>query len=50
MGLMNIIKDDEYVSPKEYLLLMEAAISKLDEKIHLVVQSTEVAKKVYVNS
>ena len=40
MGLMNLIKMDEYENPMEYLLMMEESISKLDEKIHLVVNST----------
>ena len=48
MGLMNIIKEEKYESPKEYLQMMEQAISKLDEKIHMVVKSTEVAKEAYV--
>lgn len=48
MGLMDIIKEEEYSSPKQYLLLMEEAVQKLDEKIHLVVRSTENAKLAYV--
>lgn len=47
MGFMNLIRDDDYNSPKEYLLMMEEAINKLDEKILLVVKSTEVAKALY---
>ena len=48
MGLMNIIKQEQYESPKEYLLLMEEAVTNLDEKIHIVVKSTEMAKSAYV--
>ena len=47
MGLMNVIKLEDYESPKEYLLMMEEAVSKLDEKIHMVVKSTETAKLTY---
>jgi signal transduction histidine kinase len=49
IGLMNIIRDDDYVSPKPYLLMMEEVIEKLDEKIHAVVRSTEIATGAYVN-
>ena len=49
IGLMNMIKEDDYTSPKQHLELMEKAISKLDDKIRLVVRSTEVAKNVYVS-
>ena len=48
MGIMNLIKEEEYESPKEYLLLMEEAVQKLDEKIHIVVKSTEVVKETYM--
>ena len=47
MGFMNIIKDDEYESPKEHLMLMEHAVNKLDEKILLVVKSTQMVKELY---
>jgi GAF domain-containing protein len=40
MGLMNIIKDNKYESPKEYLLMMETAVTALDDKIHKIVDST----------
>jgi signal transduction histidine kinase len=48
MGLMDLIKEEEYQSPKEYLLLMDTAIQKLDAQIHMVVESTEVARKAYM--
>lgn len=48
MGLMNIIKEEQYESPRQYLLMMEEAISRLDEKIHVVVKSTEQARNAYV--
>jgi GAF domain-containing protein len=48
MGLMNIIKEEKYESPKQYLIMMEEAVKKLDEKIHVVVKSTEVAKNAYM--
>jgi len=37
LGLMSIIKEDNYVASKEYLLMLETAVKKLDEKIHEVV-------------
>jgi len=49
MGLMNVIKEDEYRSPKDYLVMMETAVHKLDEKVRLVVESTEVVKKTMEN-
>jgi GAF domain-containing protein len=48
MGLMNIIKEDEdTLSQPYYLQLMEEAVKKLDEKIHIVVKSTEVAESTW---
>ena len=47
MGFMNIIKDDDYNSPKEHLIMMEEAVKKLDEKILLVVKSTQMVKELY---
>lgn len=48
MGLMNIIKDEEdTLSQPYYLQLMEEAVKKLDEKIHVVVKSTEVAESTW---
>lgn len=44
LGLMNIIKDD-YSNANEYLELMEEAVKNLDEKIHLVVASTNLAQE-----
>lgn len=34
MGMMNLIKAEDYQPPVEYLQLLEIAINKLDEKIH----------------
>lgn len=48
MGLMNIIKEDNYQNPFEYLKMMDEAVKKLDEKIHVVVKSTEVVKQTYI--
>lgn len=47
MGFMNIIKDDDYNNPKEHLMMMDEAIHKLDEKIYLVVKSTQRARDIY---
>ncbi|MBC7554224.1 MAG: GAF domain-containing protein [Taibaiella sp.] len=47
MGVMNLIKGDDYESPKEYLLLMDEAIQKLDEKVYKIVESTNIAKNMY---
>lgn len=48
MGLMNIIKEDNYQQPYEYLQMMDEAVKKLDEKIQIVVKSTEVVKQTYM--
>ncbi len=48
MGIMNVIKEENYNSPREYMLMLEEAVGKLDEKIHVVVKSTEIAKMAYV--
>lgn len=37
MGMMNLIREEGYQPPVEYLQLLESAISKLDEKIHEIV-------------
>lgn len=37
LGLMNLIKEDDYVASKEYLVMLNTAVEKLDEKIHEVV-------------
>jgi PAS domain S-box-containing protein len=37
LGLMNLIELEDYVAPKEYLLMMQTAVRNLDEKIHDVV-------------
>jgi PAS domain S-box-containing protein len=37
LGLMGLIKADDYVASKEYLIMLETAVKKLDEKIHEVV-------------
>ena len=47
MGLMNIIKEEKYSSPKEHLVMMEEAVNMLDEKVHKVVKSAEIAKGTY---
>ncbi len=47
MGFMNLIKDDNYESPREHLEMMAEAVQKLDEKILLVVKSTHMARDLY---
>ncbi|RKR84919.1 GAF domain-containing protein [Mucilaginibacter gracilis] len=37
MGMMNLIKEEGYQPPVEYLKLLEVAINKLDEKIRAIV-------------
>lgn len=37
MGLMNLIKAEDYVAPKEYLELLEKAVYKLDDTIKRIV-------------
>lgn len=34
IGMMNLIEEEGYVASKEYLLMLQAAVNKLDEKIH----------------
>lgn len=38
MGMMNLIKEEDYQPPVEYLELLETAINKLDEKIQDIVK------------
>lgn len=47
IGFMNLIKDDDYNAEKEYLVMMDDAVQKLDDKIRLVVKSTEIAQQLY---
>ncbi len=47
LGFINIIRDNDYEDAKEFLVLMEEAVKKLDEKIHYVVRSTQMAKEIY---
>jgi PAS domain S-box-containing protein len=37
LGLMNLIEADNYVASRDYLLMLQQAVNKLDEKIHEVV-------------
>ena len=46
MGIMNLIKDDDYTAPREYLEHMDAAVTELDEKVKIVVKSTEIARQI----
>lgn len=39
MGLMNLIKDENYVAPPQYLQMMEKVVNKLDEKIHEIINN-----------
>jgi GAF domain-containing protein len=48
LGLMNIIKDEGYSNSAEYFIMMEEAVKSLDEKIHMVVASTSLAKAAYI--
>jgi PAS domain S-box-containing protein len=41
MGLMNIFKYDDYTTTREELLMMQAAVDELDEKIRLIISYTE---------
>lgn len=43
MGLMNIIKGYNYRASKKCLMMMEAAVNELDEKIRIVVNCTHMA-------
>jgi hypothetical protein len=44
LGLMNVIKENNYESSKECLILMEHAVKELDEKIKSVVGHTQINK------
>ena len=41
LGLMSLIKEQDYKASKEYLKLMEEAAKELDEKIHAVIKQTD---------
>jgi len=47
MGLMYLVREEGYDSGNEYLQLMEEAVARLDDKIHLVVRSTEAIRTGY---
>ena len=42
MGIMNIIREEGYVAKEEYLMMRDESITKLDEKIHLIVEYTQI--------
>jgi GAF domain-containing protein len=46
MGILNIMKEDG--PTEEYMGMMQEAVGRLDEKIHKVVESTNIAKDAYV--
>jgi GAF domain-containing protein len=48
MGMVNLIKYEGMGAENEYLFLLEEAVNKLDERIHVVVKSTEIARAAYV--
>ena len=37
LGIMDLIESDEYITSKEYLLMLQKAVKKLDEKTHTVI-------------
>ena len=41
LGLMNIIKEEDYALSKDYLLMIEDAVKNLDDKICTVVRYSE---------
>lgn len=41
MGLMNLIKDDDYKAPREYLELLDQAVNTLDNKIKQIVSDID---------
>jgi len=46
LGLMNLIEEDDYNASKEYLVMLQGAVKKLDEKIKevVIVASTQAIK------
>ncbi len=49
MGIMNLIIEEGHGTSEEYMDMMDDAVHKLDEKIHAVVRSTEIAKQAYIS-
>lgn len=49
MGVMNLIKDEGAGPDNQYVMMLEEAVNKLDERIHVVVKSTEIARAAYVS-
>jgi PAS domain S-box-containing protein len=41
MGLMSLIKQEDYVAPKEYLQLLEQAVQTLDDRIRQVIANVD---------
>ncbi len=41
MGLMSLIKQEDYVAPKEYLQLLEQAVQTLDDRIRQVIADVD---------
>lgn len=41
MGMMNLIKTEDYNAPRQYFELLENAVNNLDEKIHEVVYNVD---------
>jgi hypothetical protein len=41
MGLMSLIKEDDYAAPKEYLELLEQAVETLDATIRRIVGNVD---------
>jgi hypothetical protein len=41
MGLMSLIKQDDYAAPKEYLELLEQAVYTLDGKIRQIITDVD---------
>ena len=49
MGIMNLVREDDYITTREYMEHMETAVTELDEKVRMVVRSTEVAMSVVLS-
>lgn len=48
MGLIGLIKDENYVASKEYLLHLEQAANALDDKIHEIVSHSQLGIDAYL--
>ena len=49
MGVMNLIKGENYNSNREYMEILEQSVVELDEKVKMVVASTDIARNMVMS-